>query len=669
MKLTHHALRLAARWAAPAVALGLLVSSPRVAASPPGPDGVRADSVRSAWALKGASNGYFVEAAVPWDVVGVRPEAGALVGFDLHVADADEPGYTRSLKLVWGDAPGDDQHRDPSTFGTVRLGGPGAAAAAGGVAEVPQTDAAPMIDADPTDAVWAQAARFPIRNVRLADAAPSPGDLSATARVLWDDRALYVLFDVDDDRIVVDSDDAPYLDDNVEIYVDGDNAKGPIYDGNDLQVQFRPGNAAGRLAPVSYSGRDPSAGWRAEAERRIREHRTAELAVRVVDAAGRPVPGAAVEVRQRRHAFDFGSAVDARWIADTTADGERYRQTVEALYNVAVLENDLKWNPWEASREGRGERYRTAWTDAALDWLLARGITQRGHFLLWGNAQEGIQPQRFFDGAALIADTAAFRAATFDHIREKLAWTRGRIVEWDAVNHPVRPGAPTYGDLYGHGVYADVFRAAREADPSLDLWINEGQVLTGDRTPAYLDVVDGLDARDERPDGVGFMAHFERSALTPPAEVYARLDTFARRGYRLKLTEFDVDVGADEALQADYLRDVMTVAFSHPMMEGVVMWGFWELEHWRPDAALYRADWTIKPAGQAWRDLVFGRWWTVEAGETGADGRFATRGFLGAYAVSARLGDRQSEAALDLDRGGETLTLVLPDATPPARTD
>lgn len=60
----------------------------------------------------------------------------------------------------------------------------------------------------------------------------------------------------------------------------------------------------------------------------------------------------------------------------------------------------------------------------------------------------------------------------------------------------------------------------------------------------------------------------------------------------------------DERLQADYLRDVMTMAFSHPAMQAIVMWGFWEGRHWKPDAALYRKDWSTKPAGKVWEELV-----------------------------------------------------------------
>lgn len=63
------------------------------------------------------------------------------------------------------------------------------------------------------------------------------------------------------------------------------------------------------------------------------------------------------------------------------------------------------------------------------------------------------------------------------------------------------------------------------------------------------------------------------------------------------------------------------------------MWGFWEGAHWLPTAALYNQDWTERPALQAYRDLVFGDWWTMENGPTGSDGEYDVRGFKGDYLV------------------------------------
>lgn len=117
----------------------------------------------------------------------------------------------------------------------------------------------------------------------------------------------------------------------------------------------------------------------------------------------------------------------------------------------------------------------------------------------------------------------------------------------------------------------------------------------------------------------------------------AILDRFAALGLDISITEHDIDT-QDEQLQADFTRDFLTTVFSHPSVVAILTWGFWENSHWRPNAAYYRSDWSITPAGQAWLDLVMKKWWTTASLETGANGAARTRGFLGSYEITVTHG-------------------------------
>lgn len=46
------------------------------------------------------------------------------------------------------------------------------------------------------------------------------------------------------------------------------------------------------------------------------------------------------------------------------------------------------------------------------------------------------------------------------------------------------------------------------------------------------------------------------------------------------------------------------VLYSHPAVEKITLWGFWEGQQWMPPAALWRKGWTIKPIAEAWMNLV-----------------------------------------------------------------
>ena len=89
------------------------------------------------------------------------------------------------------------------------------------------------------------------------------------------------------------------------------------------------------------------------------------------------------------------------------------------------------------------------------------------------------------------------------------------------------------------------------------------------------------------------------------------------------------------------------------------MWGFWEGRHWRPQAALWRKDWSEKPSGKVWRQLVKDKWHTRAEGRTDGKGKYLVRGFHGAYeitvnsngifkTVTATLAKEGSEIQVDL---------------------
>ncbi len=418
--------------------------------------------------------------------------------------------------------------------------------------------------------------------------------------------------------------------------------------GLDLRVADLPGGK------VTYVGRDLDASWRRAAANRIAEHRMGDLTVAVVDITGNPVPDATVDVNMTRHAFGFGAALVSGRLVEDSPGADRYREIVAKYYNKVVLENDLKWGPWEVSKSNKHRLFRREWTDEALAWLGRRNIDVRGHWLSWGSVSSGGQDD-------YVGKPEEHRRDLFAHIREKVAAVGTRVCEWDVINHPVGWGV-TYEQMHeGLDFHADIFQLCREAVPKgVGLWINEGQVLPGGgRRVDYERIIRYLIAQGQAPAGIGFMGHFGSASLTPIPELFEVMERYAAIIPRLQLTEFDVNVGDDEELQADYLRDVMTIAFSHPSMCAIVMWGFWAGRHWKPEAALYRKDWSVKPAGEAWLELVGNEWWTSESGTTDRRGRYRLRGFLGDYTVKARAGGRKGEGQLALEKEGARLTVVV----------
>jgi hypothetical protein len=168
-------------------------------------------------------------------------------------------------------------------------------------------------------------------------------------------------------------------------------------------------------------------------------------------------------------------------------------------------------------------------------------------------------------------------------------------------------------------------------------------------------------------DGVGMQGHFDR--ITPPALMQTIIERFSTLPVQLAITEFDINM-ADEELQAEYTRDVMTMIFSQPKFTDFLMWGFWEKSHWLPLGAMYRADWSSKPNALVYNDLLFREWWTNASGESDATGRFATRGFKGSYNVTAVHGRASQTVTATIEQSGEvTLMLDVVAVRSPIRRD
>ena len=96
-----------------------------------------------------------------------------------------------------------------------------------------------------------------------------------------------------------------------------------------------------------------------------------------------------------------------------------------------------------------------------------------------------------------------------------------------------------------------------------------------------------------------------------------------------------------------------------PNINGIVLWGFWESQHWRPDAALFRKDWSIKPNGQVWKDLVLGKWRTNTDGATATNGTYSTRAFLGDYQITITSNNHTQTTQTSLLPEGRTVEVHL----------
>lgn len=410
---------------------------------------------------------------------------------------------------------------------------------------------------------------------------------------------------------------------------------------------------------TTYEGRALDAPWRVAAEERIEQYRKGDLRVVVTDERGTPIPEANVHVQMKRHQYKFGTAISGGALLPSIPNNNtvKYRDNLAQFFNAGGPENDLKWRGGWESASNRQRAINT------VQWLRDRRMHARGHVLLWpswNNSPTSLRTE--YDNTlatqGLEAANTQLRQRILDHIRDEAGHPalKGGIAEWDVVNETNANN--DFQRILGKSILVEAFQAAHEADPEAGLYLNENSVetLTSSKSTFYFNEVKYLVDNGAPISGIGMQGHV--GAISIPSYL-SNLDRFATFNLPIKITEFDI-VTPNEVLQAEFTRDFLIATFSHPSTAGFQMWGFWDNAHWLSDAPLFYPDWTLKPSGRAYRDLIFKTWWTDTEGQTDEAGEYQTRGFLGDYEITANYQGASTTVSATLAHDGTTVTMVLP---------
>lgn len=399
---------------------------------------------------------------------------------------------------------------------------------------------------------------------------------------------------------------------------------------------------------VKYDGYEPNAPWREAAEERIEKYRKGDLQIHVVDKAGNPVNGAEVTANLSRIAYNWGTAVTSANILDTvSADMKHYRDTLARYFNQAVFENEMKWKNWPAHDEEK----KGLSTLRAMRWLRTHNISARGHVMVWPSWQNSPQYLRKFEH-----DKEALRSAILNNIRDQANVMYGQFAEWDVMNEATLHH--DFMDILGREEIKTWFDEARKSAPGVKLFFNDYTMFhNDDASNTFYNIAKFLVDSDAPIDGIGEQAHI---GGTPPGIplVLERLDKFAGLGLPIIITEFDINCDDDE-FKANYLRDFITAVFSHPSTTGLLQWGFWAGAHWFPSAALWNEDWSIRPNGKVYVDLITKKWNTRYIGASSDSGKCQVRGFCGEYDISVRYEGKTYNCQTTLGNEGNTVTIQI----------
>lgn len=424
-----------------------------------------------------------------------------------------------------------------------------------------------------------------------------------------------------------------------------------------LDVEDLPRN----MPAASWDGRSGVDPWRDNAVSEIESHRTGSLRVRVYDVNGSPIDGAVVSVRQQSHDFLFGSAIDAfdgRLAPDGTDEALKYQSEIRRLFNTVAVENSLKWPRLLQDRQ-RGI--------TAAQFAADNDLRLRGHNVIWPSRE--YMPTAVWDeyDARVVSEGQAaaglwLQNEILTRIDDVSTTFAGLVHEWDVVNEPY--SNRDVMDILDDSIVTSWFQAMRDANPDVALALNDYDIFASNGTNAahrsdfkqWLTTLSAAGLLDV----IGEQSHYNDGNLTDIARLGELIGEYdAQFGVPIAITEFDVN-SRDEQLQADYLRDYLTMSFSQPAVSQFLHWGFWEGAHYLPEAALYRTDFSPKPGGQVYEDLVFGSWWTDERATT-FSGDVELQAFHGSHTVVVEYaGQRYESATIVRDSEFNELRVDLP---------
>lgn len=359
----------------------------------------------------------------------------------------------------------------------------------------------------------------------------------------------------------------------------------------------------------------------AKDDKAIETLRKGTLILQVVDADDRPMTNIHVSVQQKKHEFLFGTALCSSAFESTnvTAETQTYLDTAKKYFNHAVPENAMKWTENESVRDRID--YTTA--DRMVAWCRTNGLSVRGHCVIWGCPEFMPKWVNELKGDALRSALLLRTESIMEHFK-------GRVDEFDVMNEILHCTALESG--LGEKIRKQIYKSARSSNGKAVLYVNDYGILEGMELDRYVEQIKAMIDMGVPVGGIGLQAHC--SGAIEACSVRKALDALAAFKLPVKITEFDCAAGT-ETVQAQSLVDLYRTAFAHPAVEGILMWGFWEKWHWQPKAALWRADFTKKPAAEAYENLVFSNWWTRVEGRTDSRGEFTCKAFYGDYVLTA----------------------------------
>jgi GH35 family endo-1,4-beta-xylanase len=295
--------------------------------------------------------------------------------------------------------------------------------------------------------------------------------------------------------------------------------------------------------------------WQEQQEASIEKNRKGIFIIHAVNSTGHPLLEAELFINQTGRDFPIGSA-----IAKTILGNDAYQKWFVERFNVATFENELKWYSTESQRGS--ENYKDA--DDMVNFCKTNNISIRGHNIFW-------EDPKYTPRWVKSLDAEQLQQAVDSRIRSLVGRYKGQFLSWDVSNEMLH--FSFFEDKLGPNASANFFQLAQQLDPSTPMFMNDYNTIETcndmKATPdEYLKKLSDI-SQPLLMEGIGLESHFSKPNIPFMRSV---LDKLGSMGLPIWLTEVDITNIGNQTKQGEYLDQVLREAFSHPAVNGIVMW-------------------------------------------------------------------------------------------------
>ncbi|GAB2268132.1 hypothetical protein Dimus_003111 [Dionaea muscipula] len=267
---------------------------------------------------------------------------------------------------------------------------------------------------------------------------------------------------------------------------------------------------------------------------------------------------ARITMKQINSAFPLGCEINHN-ILNSTA----YQNWFSSRFTVTAFGNEMKWYSTEKI-QGQ-ENYTIA--DAMVKFVEQNNISIRGHNIFWDDPR--YQP----DWVPTLSLEELQRTAE-RRMGSVVSRYKGKLIAWDVVNENLH--FSFFEDKLGVNASAAFYSRAHQLDQNTILFMNEYNTIEASEDEAaspamYVKKLNNIlsyPGNNGLPVGIGLQSRFSSGQPNLPY-MRAALDMLGAMNIPIWLTEVFVDKGQN---QAQYLEDVLREGYSHPAVEGIVIW-------------------------------------------------------------------------------------------------